>query len=189
MKKVLSLSLLVVSTLGIRPAHALEAVVQSDVGSGSAVAGSLGAVHARTDALQANQAAANSLVNQMSQQLQQQQTVISNTVQRLDSIENCIRQGLLWNGAQCVDLTQTQNFQNNVSHMINNQVSTQLGNTGVSLENCTWVGAVRGVRENICPNGMATVGIGYEPATWSFDTDTHYNPEVDRVLCCNLRLH
>lgn len=64
------------------PSWALEAVVQSDVGSSSAVAGSIGAVQAQVDALKANQAASNGLI----QQLQSQVNQLIQVVQQLTSV-------------------------------------------------------------------------------------------------------
>lgn len=49
--------------------HALEAVAQGDVGSGSAMAGSMGALQSRIDALQAYQTAAAAIVKQLIQQV------------------------------------------------------------------------------------------------------------------------
>jgi hypothetical protein len=67
-------------------ATALEAVVQSDVGSGSAVAGSIGAVNSRADALQGNMNAANLIIQQLQQQIATLQKQVSSTEKILNQI-------------------------------------------------------------------------------------------------------
>lgn len=67
---------LLAGVVAVPSARALEAVVQSDVGSGSAVAGSIGAVNSRADALQANQAAANQTIQQLQQRVETLEKII-----------------------------------------------------------------------------------------------------------------
>lgn len=108
-------------------ALALEAVVQGEVGAGSAMAGSLGAVNARADALQANQSAANMLIQQQGQEIEALRAQVSQTLLLLqnggggggggsvsslttvvngmsDTIQRmiaCNSQGKVWDGTNC----------------------------------------------------------------------------------------
>lgn len=78
---------------------ALEAVAQSDVGGGSAMAGAFEAINSRADALQANQTATNIVVTQ-------QKTLISATTDELNHFRDCAGHNppAIWNGTRCIDI-------------------------------------------------------------------------------------
>lgn len=97
---------------------ALEAVAQGDAGGGSVFAGIAGAINARADALQANQAATNAKLNDQAEQIRNLQDKVSQTIvilrqlqeeggagnssQSAQSVVECASQGRLWNGVSCV---------------------------------------------------------------------------------------
>jgi len=81
-------SLVVAASMAPAGLWALEAVVQSGVGAGSAVAGSMGAMQAQIDALQANQTGANLLINQQAAQLELLRNSVSTTERLLQQIIN-----------------------------------------------------------------------------------------------------
>lgn len=107
---------LILTTMSSSSPHALEAVAQGDVGAGSTVAGSIGAVQARADALQANQTASNMLVNQMQQEVKDLREQVTKTqllvqqlqggggavTQTIQKITECNARGQFWNGSTCV---------------------------------------------------------------------------------------
>lgn len=96
-RHILAFSCTLILVLVMGRALAMESVAQGTVGAGSAVAGSIGAVNARADALQANLTAATLLINQQNQK-------ISETTDALNHFLACARLNppALWDGSQCV---------------------------------------------------------------------------------------
>lgn len=82
-------STLALAVLGLslfaNPSHALEAVAQNSVGSGSALAASNGALNSRMDALAANQTAANAIITNLAQQVSDTQAQVKEILTLLNS--------------------------------------------------------------------------------------------------------
>lgn len=178
-------------------AGALEAVVQADVGAGSAVAGSLNAVNSRADTLQANMVAANAVINQQNQK-------ISATTDEVTNFKNCARQTppATWDGTQCVSLapintvTQLQNtvvtMQSDMQNIItcNSQGKLWIGNQCV-------MAAVPSTGKNIvytdCYEGAGGYGVHVTCApnyvvtkVCSSGRDADCQGTYTRLTCCHL---